>query len=68
MRKVKIKHKPEGKDRSKNFDMDGMFHKWAADFSEFEAGPGNYTIGLVELSDGRVVKVDPTHIQFVDKA
>jgi len=44
----------------------GYFHKWGVDSEEVDAGALNYTIGIVELSDGSVVTVIPENIKFID--
>ena len=43
---------------------EGLFHQWANAYEEFENGAGNYTVGLVELSDGTVIEVLPTNLKF----
>ena len=43
----------------------GMFHQWANAYEEFEAGPGNYTVALVELPNGEIKEVLPTHLKFI---
>ena len=42
----------------------GLFHCWGSDFEEFETAPGNYTVGIVELMDGQIVKVCPALLRF----
>lgn len=49
---------------NKEFE-DGIFHQWGSDYEEFETRPGNYTVGIVELPDGRVVMPIARFIQFV---
>lgn len=44
----------------------GYFHKWGIDGEELDTGAVNYTIGIVELKDGRVVTVMPENIKFID--
>lgn len=44
----------------------GYFHKWGVDSEELDVGAINYTIGIVELKDGRVVTVMPEHLNFID--
>lgn len=44
----------------------GYFHKWGVESEELDTGALNYTIGIVELSDGRVVTVMPENIKFID--
>lgn len=42
------------------------FHQFGSAYEEFEAGPGNYTIAIVELADGTVQNVPTTDIRFID--
>ncbi len=63
-RKVKFNRRIRGIAFEKNFPNDGLFHKWAGAYEEFESGAGNYTIALVELEDGLVEKVLPQNIKF----
>ncbi len=44
---------------------DGIFHQWGTDYEEFESGPGNFTVGIVELPDGKVIMPIARFIQFV---
>ncbi len=44
----------------------GLFHQWGVNYEEFETGPGNYTVAIVELLDGKVKEVTPDLIQFVE--
>ena len=44
---------------------EGLFHQWGNDYQEYEEGPGNFTVGIVELPDGRVVTPIARFIQFV---
>lgn len=43
----------------------GVFHEWGATYEEFDNGPGNYTVALVELSDGTIEEVIPSNIKFI---
>ena len=45
----------------------GEFHQWGSDYEEFETGPGNYTVGIVEDSDGKIHQPFPENIVFLDK-
>lgn len=45
----------------------GDFHQWGCDYEEFETGPGNYTVGIVEDSDGKIHQPFPENIVFLDK-
>ena len=61
-------HKPiEGTNCwEKEFTNDGIFHQWANAYTEFESGAGNYTVALIELSDGTISEVLPINIKFVE--
>lgn len=52
--------------RKKWFNYDGVFHQWGINYEEFDTGPGNYTIAIVELADGTVVEVLPSRVKFLD--
>lgn len=47
------------------FKTQGLFHQWGLDCLEDEQGFSNFTIAIVETSDGLIHKVDPTHIKFI---
>lgn len=42
------------------------FHTWGVDFEEFESGPANMTVAIVEFKNGSIGKIDPKMVQFVD--
>jgi len=66
MRKVKVKFLIEStKKWSEDFYLDGAFHQWGTDIIEHNTGFVQYTIGLVEISDGTILKLDPQNIKFV---
>lgn len=44
----------------------GYFHTWGCDYEEFETGAGNYSVAIVELPNGKVVKVNPIDLEFLD--
>ena len=46
---------------------EGFFHGFFADYEEFEEGPGNFTMALVELPTGQVVSCIPTNIAFLEQ-
>lgn len=64
MRKVKF----EAWDAKKKewYRGEGYFHQWASSYEEFENGPGNYTIAIVEDPQGKVYEIMPHHLQFLD--
>jgi len=43
---------------------EGLFHQWAADYEDFESGPGNHTSAIVEKEDGSIHLIYPTFIKF----
>ena len=49
-----------------NEKFEGLFHEWGTDYEEFESGPGNYSVAIVELPDGRIITPRPNDIQFLD--
>lgn len=49
-----------------DFNYGGLFHQWTNTFEESNAGFGNYTVGLIELSDGTIEQVLSTNIKFID--
>ena len=70
MRKVrcfKDRYEWEGSTRKKITDtFEGVFHEWGFDYEEFENGPGNYSVGIVELEDGSVHRFIPENIKFIE--
>lgn len=42
------------------------FHQFGSAYEEFESGPGNYTVAIIEMADGTVQSVPPTDIRFID--
>ena len=44
----------------------GEFHCWGSAYEEFHAGPGNYTIAIIELPGGRIVTTLPENVKFVE--
>lgn len=45
---------------------EGRFHAWGASFEEFESGPANYTIAIIEGEDGKIYEALPSHLTFLD--
>ena len=48
------------------YSNDGIFHCWANSYTEFDAGIGNYTVGIIELQDGTIEEVLPINIKFIE--
>ncbi|QXI45113.1 hypothetical protein HU734_010250 [Pseudomonas wayambapalatensis] len=46
--------------------VEGRFHGWGVDYEEFENGPGNYSVAIVEMADGTVKTLMPWAIRFLD--
>lgn len=45
-----------------------IFHQFGSDYEEFEAGPGNYPIAIVEYEDGKIDNIPAECIQFTERA
>ena len=45
-----------------------VFHQWGIEYEEFETGPGNYTVAVVELPSGEIQTHMPECIRFLDSA
>lgn len=67
MRKVELTEYfyPGGKKTVKGI-APGLFHGWGFDYEEFENGPGNYSIAIVEMGDGSIKTCVPENIKFID--
>lgn len=63
MRKCNGKYYKNGE--WKNFVL-ADFHQWGNQYEEFESGPGNYSVAIVELLDGSIVTPMPDWIQFIN--
>ena len=49
----------------KQIDIEGNFHHWGVNYEEFETGPGNYTVAIIELDNGKVVEAMPDTVRFL---
>lgn len=58
-------NKDIGRYRPISFEL-GYFNAWGIDYEEVQNGTGNYSIALVELPNGKVVKVNPSDLEFLD--
>jgi hypothetical protein len=45
----------------------GKFHRWGVSYEEFESGPGNFTVAIVEMEDGTVLTQLPEDIKFIPR-
>lgn len=43
----------------------GTFHQWGQTYEEFEQGPGNSTMGIIEDDTGHVHLIYPEDITFL---
>lgn len=58
-------NKDIGRYRPISFEL-GYFNAWGIDYEEVQNGAGNYSVAIVELPDGKVVKVNPSDLKFLD--
>lgn len=49
-------------------EYSGHFLGFGVEHVEYESGPGQYTIALIEKPDGRIAKVAPERVRFDDTA
>lgn len=42
----------------------GFFHCWGVEYEEFESGPGNYTVAIIETPEGNIVTAIPNRVEF----
>ena len=48
--------------------VEGLFHQVSNQYEDCgDAGVANYTVALIELSDGRIVEAIPDTVQFLDR-
>jgi len=48
-----------------DYTQEGLFHQWGVSYEEFESGPANFTIAIIELPDGSIVEIEPNRIKFL---
>jgi hypothetical protein len=44
---------------------EALFHQWGVDYEEFESGPGNFSVAIVEYNDGSIKMIYPPYIKFL---
>jgi hypothetical protein len=64
LRRVRVFKSDNGK---KIPDGEGVFHRWGDEFVEYESGPANFTIAVIERDNGMVETPQASLIQFMDK-
>lgn len=47
-------------------EFEANFHQFGASYEEYEAGPANYSIAIIEKDDGQVEEVPASFIKFCD--
>lgn len=52
---------------SKVSDGIALFHEWGVSYEEFDAGPANFSVGIIEREDGKIELVSAEMIIFIDK-
>lgn len=59
------------KDNTQNIkettSMIAWFHQWGVNYEEFETGPGNFSVAIVEDAHGKVHTFPADRITFLDK-
>lgn len=56
----------DGKWQTEEFSL-GYFHQWGVNYEEIGEGPGNYSVAIVELLDGRIVMPTADNITFLNQ-
>lgn len=46
-------------------EREAFFHGWGSNYDEFESGPGNYSIAIVEFDDGTIKSIPVEQIRFI---
>jgi len=67
LKKRKVLAKVWNKKEKKMEPVYGSFHCWGQSYEEFEAGPGNRTMAIIELENGSIVTADPEDVIFYRK-
>lgn len=44
----------------------GLFHGWGVEYEEFEAGPGNYSVAIIEMPDGTIETPLAKMVRFLE--
>lgn len=63
---MKALHDDRGRRTGVEDAAEGKFQGWGVEYEEFESGPGNYTVAIVEMPDGSVQTLMPFLIRFLD--
>lgn len=63
---MKALHDDRGRRTGVEDAAEGKFHGWGVEYEEFESGPGNYSVAIVEMPDGTIQTLMPFLIRFLD--
>jgi len=63
---MKALHDDRGRRTGLEDAVEGKFHGWGVEYEEFESGPGNYTVAIIEMSDGSIQTLAPFLVRFLD--
>lgn len=61
----KTKTPKEGTGIFTDFVNEGVFHQWGVSYEEFDAGPANFSIAIIETPTGEIEEVLPSYIKFI---
>ena len=50
----------------KNVWIEGSFHGWFQNYEEFESGPGNYPVAIVEEPSGKIRLCHAESVTFLN--
>jgi hypothetical protein len=62
--KTYLKRATDGK--WETIEISGVFHQFAPQYDEFESGPGNGTIAIIEDTDGQVWACSIETVKFLE--
>lgn len=52
-------------DNGKKVPVEGWFHEWGCDYEEFDSGPANFSVAIIELDNGKIVEALPCSVVFL---
>jgi len=67
MRRVKVK-KYDRQKKAMVDDGEATFHQWGSEYEEFETGPGNFTVAIIERDDGTVETPPASWVTFIQES
>ena len=60
----KVEYTVQHKDKPNEVKI-GTFHKFSTDFMEYEAGPAQFPVAIIEESDGKIVNIPTELVEFI---